>query len=651
MPQPGIDREKHSTFDFKVFVTDKGGHSCYSDVYVDIVDKNDNRPVFLQTNYVVAVRENASISSMVTRVQATDKDKGPNRKVSYRLTNSNAFGVQPRTGIITLERALNKQVKSSYSLTVEAYDDGNPALSSSVSVNITVLGASERPPEFTKQLFVFSVQEDLPVNGLVGVVETVRKPGSEKGSVEYELVAGDRAIFTVEKQTGRILLRKQLDYESMKTVSLGVKAVYTHVASLSSVVPVTVHVQDVNDNQPVFSQGLYAASVDENVRADSYVTRVLAEDKDTGLNGRVAYKLVKSEEPVPFRINKQTGTITVAGSSPIDREQKSSYVFKIQAFDAGTPSLFSEATVNITIADLNDNPPEIEKPNSTVLVQPPKKGDVLYSWISKDLDSRKNGPPFTYTLIKGDKSKFSVVDESDVKGSLIADGKLDVGSRHDLVVRVTDNGSPPQSSLCHLTLFVVKESSSEPVIREPTMFFTVIRKPSESVKIGVLRIGDKDRLSLHHFKITTGNDDKTFSIETFSGLITGRPKPGIYTIGVEVSNGKYTTATVITIIVNSITEDVYQNSVVMTAVGISADNFVRDKMKGLANFIRSVFSVRIENVVIWAVQTKDTKRKAREIGSRSDTEVAIAVRRTNNVSRDRLFCILTLVILVVWLRC
>ena len=633
MPQPGIDREKHSTFGFKVFVTDKGGHSCYSDVYVDIIDKNDNRPVFLQTNYVVPVRENASISSMVTRVQATDKDKGPNRKVSYRLTNSNTFSVQLRTGIITLERALNKKVKSSYSLTVEAYDDGNPALSSSVSVNITVLGASEQPPEFTKQLFVFSVKEDLPVNGLVGVVKTVRKRGSEKGSVEYELVAGNRAIFTVEKQTGRILLRKQLDYESTKTISLSVKAVYTHVASLSSVVPVTVHVQDVNDNQPVFSQRLYTASVDENVRADSYVTRVLAEDRDTGLNGRVAYKLVESEQ-VPFRINKQTGAITVTGSSPIDREQRSSYIFKVKAYDAGSPSLFSEATVNVTIADLNDNPPEIEKPNSTILVQPPKKGDVLFSWISKDRDSRKNGPPFTYTLIKGDKSKFSVVDESDVKGSLIADGKLGVGSRHDLVVRVTDNGSPPQSSLCHLTLLVVKESRTKPIITEPTMFFTVIRKPSESVKIGDIKIDDKDRLNLYHFKITDGNDDKTFSIETFSGFITGRPKPGIYTIGVEVSNGKYTSATVITIIVNSITEDVYQNSVVLTAFGISADNFVRDKMKSLANFIRSLFSVKIENVVIWAVQTKDSKRKTREVGSRSDTEVAFAVKRANNVSRD-----------------
>ena len=631
MPHPGIDREKHSTCDFRVLVTDKGGRSCYSDVYVDILDKNDNKPVFLQTNYIVPVRENASVSSMITRVQATDKDKGSNRKISYRLVGSEFFTVQPRTGIIILEKPLNKKVKSSHSLTVEAYDDGNPALSSSVSVRIVVLGASERPPEFTKPLFTFSVREDLAVNGVVGVVETVKKSGSTQGPIEYELLAGDRTTFQVERHTGKILLRKKLDHEEVQSMSLNIRAVYTRVASLSSVVPVTVHIQDVNDNHPVFLQKVYSATVDENVRAGLYVAQVFAGDKDTGLNGRVAYRLIKSGEAVPFKVDKQTGIIKVADSEPIDREQRSHYLFKIRAFDAGTPSLFSDAIVNVTIADLNDNPPEIDKPNSTVIVQNPKKGDMLFSWVSKDRDSSKNGPPFTYTIIKGDKSKFSVLDESDVKGSLIADANLGEGSRYDLVVRVTDNGSPPQSSLCYLTVFAVKEGRAKPVITEPTMLFTVIRKPFELVRVGSVRIIDKDQFGLHDFKIISGNDDNTFSIETISGLITGRPKQGIYTLGVEVSDGKYVSRAVITIVVNLITDDLYQNSVVITALGISADDFLQGKMKGFANHIRRIFSAKIENIIIWAIQTKDAKRKTRAVSSRSDTEVAFAVRRSNEV--------------------
>ena len=637
MPHSGIDREKQASYDFRVLVTDKGGKSCYSDVYVEIQDKNDNKPVFLQTSYEVPVRENASVSSMITRVQATDLDKGPNRKVSYRLDETDMFSVQPRTGIIVLEKPFNKKLKSTHSLTVEAYDDGNPALSSSVPVNIVVLGATERPPEFTKQLFVFNVAEDLAVNSVVGIVKTVKKSDSSQGAIQYELLAGDHSTFTVDRVTGKILLRKELDYETKKSMSLSVRAIYTRLTSLSSVVPVTVHVTDINDNSPIFTKNVYSASVDENVRGGSSVLQVFAEDKDVGIKGLVSYRLVKSGDVIPFKVDKQTGVVRVAGSSTIDREEKDHYLFKIRAFDAGTPSLFSDATINVTIADLNDNPPEIDQPNATVIVQKPSKGEVLFSWVSTDPDSSRNGAPFTYTIIKGDKSKFSVTDESDVKGSLLASTSLEEGSSHDIIVRVTDNGSPPQSSLCYLTVMVVKESLNKPIITEPTMFFLIMNKEAELVTVGPLRLMDTSKTSLHQFKITDGNDDETFSIEALTGVIKGKPKQGIYTLSVEVFDGKYTSSAIITIIVNTITDDLYQNSVAMTAYGISADAFEQSKIKDFANHIRRITSAKIENIVIWAVQTKDGKRKARNIGSRSETEVAFAVRRTNEVNIIKIF--------------
>lgn len=632
MPLPGIDREKVSNYAVRVLVTDKAGHSCYSDVYIEIIDENDNRPVFQQTNYVVPVRENATVSSMITRVQATDYDKGSNRRITYRLLDTDTFSIQPRTGMIILNRPLSKQHKDAHSLTVEAYDDASTALSSSVSVNVVILGVAERPPEFTKQLFVFSVPENLAVNSIVGVVEIVKKAAVSQGSIEYELLTGNLSTFSVDKRTGSILLRKQLDHEKMKSMSLSVRAMYSRLKSLSSVVPVTIHIQDINDNPPVFGESLYSASVDENVRAGSSVLQVFATDMDEGINGRVAYRLVKSRKHVPFKVDKQTGIVSVAGSKPIDREEEDRYIFQIRAFDAGTPSLFSDATINITIADLNDNPPEVDKPNSTVIVQNPNEGDVLFSWISKDRDFYKNGPPFTYTIIKGDKSKFNIVDETDVKGSLlVSSNELTEGSSFDLVIRVTDNGSPPQSSLCYLTVFVVKPSFAQPVIAEPTMFFLAVKKPTDLVTVGRIRVMDRDKVGLHQFKISDGNDDGTFSIETLSGLVKGRPKQGLYTLTVEVSDGKYSSSAVVTVIVNAITDEVYKNSIVMTALDISADDFVHGKMKALANHMRRITSAKIENIVIWAVQTKDTKRKARDVDARADTEVAFAVRRTDEV--------------------
>lgn len=634
MPRSSIDREKQSTCQFKVLVKDNVGHTCYSDVYVKILDKNDNKPVFSQSNYVIPVRENASVSAMLIRVQAHDLDKGANRKISYRLESSSAdmFSIQRTTGIILLEKPLRKNQKRNHTLNIEAVDDGNPALSSAATVTIVVLGESDRPPEFTKSFYVFPVSEGLELGGTIGTVQAIKNAGSKQGGIQFELITGDNSMFNLEKRSGRLMLLKNLDREITKTITLSIRARYTNVPTLSSVVSVTIQVLDENDNPPVFSKKAYQASIDENVRRGSFVLQVFAEDKDEGENGRVSYRLVKSGENVPFKINKQTGIVTTSGKAAIDREVKERYEIKIRAFDSGTPSRFSDVCVNITIADLNDNPPDILPQNATVIVQEGSE-TVVFSWTASDRDTVKNGPPFTYTIIKGNKTLFKVVDESDIKGSLIARGSLRVAdkAKHHLVIRVTDNGSPPQSSLCYLTIHVVKQSIAKPEILEPTMFFLVVKKPQELVTVGRIRVTDKDKGELHQFKIAAGNDDNTFAIETFSGLITGRPKKGMYTISVEVFDGEYTVSATISIIVNTITEDLYENSVIITALDISADNFVHDKMRDFANHIRYITSAEIENIIIWAVQTKDTKRKARDVDTRTDTEVVFAVRKTNEV--------------------
>ena len=605
---------------------------------MEILDKNDNRPVFSQDKYVIPVRENASISSMVARVHALDKDKGRNRKVSYRLASSSAgvFSVQPTTGIIILEKPLNKDQQHRHSLVVEAIDDGNPALSSSADVSILILAKSDKPPEFANGSYVFTVSESATSGHQIGRVRTITKSTSDVKKIDFELVSGDKATFSVDKNSGAVKLLKKVDYEQIQTFVLSVKAKYARLPSLSSVVSVIVNVLDVNDNAPVFSRKMYTTSVDENVRTGSFVLQVFAEDADKGDNSRVKYRLVNSGF-TPFKIDKSTGLISVDGTKPLDREERDHYEFKVRAYDLGTPPLFTDATVNVSIADLNDNSPVVDQPNATKIVQESQRvvtqGTVIFSWIASDLDTSKNGPPFTYTLIEGDKTKFNIVDESDTKGSVIAAKDLHASenSIYTLKVRVTDNGSPPKSSLCRLTVHVVKESVARPVIVEPTVFFLVGNNPSELVTVGRVRVTDTDKDDLHQFSIRSGNDDKTFSIESLTGLIKGRPRRGIYTLNVEVSDGKYVASAIIKVIANPVTEDTHQNSMVLTALDISADEFVRDKMKDFANHVRLITSARIENIVIWAVQTRDQRRKARDLTTTTDTDIAFAVRRTDEV--------------------
>ncbi len=639
VPRNDIDREKHSTCEFRVMITDTGGHICYSDVFVEVLDKNDNKPIFTQMDYVIPVRENASVSAMLARVQALDADKGRNRKVSYQLTSSlGSFSIHPTTGIVVLEKALEQRKHRNYTLSVEAVDNGNSALSSSAKVTIIVLAKSDRPPEFSRTSYVYSVSENSGIGHLVGNVETAKKSEKSTEVVEFELVTGDKSTFDLDERTGSIKLLKSLDYEKAKTITLMIKAKYSHLPSLSSVVMVTVNVLDENDNAPVFSKAKYETSVDENIRAGSFVLQVFADDLDDGDNGRVSYRLVSTGQEIPFKIDKTTGVIKIAGSKPVDREERDRYVFSIRAYDLGSPSLFKDVIVNVSVADLNDNAPIVDHPNATKIIQEGiRAATVVFSWTATDRDSGKNAAPFTYTLIKGQES-FDIVDETNVKGSLITSGiiKASVKSTYEIVVRVTDNGSPPQSSLCRLTLHVVKKSKERPEIVEPTVFFLVVDNPTELVTVGRVRVTDKDKDDLHQFRISKGNDDNTFSVGTLDGTIKGRPRQGIYTIHIEVSDGRYLVSSVITIIVNTVSEDLYQNSVLLTALDIPADDFVRDKMRDFANYILSITPAKIQNLAIWAVQTRDQRRKTRDLESTSDTDIAFAVKRTDGVSESSL---------------
>ena len=637
-PLAPLDVENHSkgNCNFKVLVTDSAGRSCSSDVYVHVTDINDNKPVFTQNRYVETVHENATVSAMVTRVQAIDADQGLNRQVKYSFKSSGdrTFSIQETTGIIVLEKPLSRNRQRLYNLTVIASDGGVSALTSTAAVKLVVLGESDSPPKFTKMSYNFNVSEKEVSAFEIGEVYAQRADDFRRDTILYEIVAGDKLSFNLDKFTGRLSLKESLDYEKVKSKTLNVQARYSSVPSLSSVVSVTIHVLDENDNKPTFSMPSYSKSIDENVRPGFFVIQVFAEDKDEGTNGQVRYSLLSTTEQLPFAIDNTTGIVTVNGTKSLDREEIASYTLVVRAHDSGRPRLHSDAHINITVADLNDNPPEVDQPNASVIVQETQSiGSVIFSWTATDKDSTKNGPPFKFTLIEGDSSKFIVQNEDSVKGSVFPKTRLStkLKSEYTLVVRVSDSGSPPQTSICRLTVHVVEQSRYRPHIHEPTTFFLIIKSdPSDALAIGRVKVTDKDRHDIHQFLITSGNDDGTFSINQFNGEITGRPRQGVFTIGVEVTDGEYTDASTIKIIVNQLTSELYENSVVLGLRDVLPEEFMKEKMPAFATVISSITAAGIENVIVWSVQQSPARRQTRDLTNSKQTDMVFAVRKKSS---------------------
>ena len=98
-----MDREKLSWLNFTVRATDSGvpAQWSYADVSIQVLDENDNTPVFMDYESTVSVREDVAEGQVIIKVTATDEDDGEYGKVTYFLDNpsgSPKFQINPKTG-------------------------------------------------------------------------------------------------------------------------------------------------------------------------------------------------------------------------------------------------------------------------------------------------------------------------------------------------------------------------------------------------------------------------------------------------------------------------------------------------------------------------------------------------------------------------
>uniref|UniRef100_A0A8C9MZJ6 Cadherin domain-containing protein n=1 Tax=Serinus canaria TaxID=9135 RepID=A0A8C9MZJ6_SERCA len=192
------------------------------------------------------------------------------------------------------------------------------------------------------------------------------------------------------KKQPELVLERALDREKQSSFELVLMAVDGGDPARSGTVQVRINVTDANDNPPVFSKSVYEARVAENLPAGSLVLRVVAKDADAGSNGRVSYSFGSFPDTVKalFAIDSESGEITTSGS--LDFEEKSKYIFGLEATDGG--GLTDHCEVQIDITDENDNAPEITILSlSSPVPEDAPTGTVVALLNVNDPDSGENG--------------------------------------------------------------------------------------------------------------------------------------------------------------------------------------------------------------------------------------------------------------------
>nr|XP_053631087.1 fat-like cadherin-related tumor suppressor homolog isoform X2 [Cherax quadricarinatus] len=360
-----FDREERAEFAFTVMAMDIGGRTGFTTLHISVDDVNDNKPIFMQSDYKAIIRSNATAGSVVMKVVAGDADAGENGTVSYRFHSSAlpdtmaAFSLNSVTGEVTMKRNARDLGSSVFEFFIEGRDNGRPVLHSNVAVLLRIVDVDVRPPEFLSRIYTLTVSEDTPPGTHIGSVGA-----RYDGELEYTVEWGGHEIsppVSVSSE-GTLTLTSLLDREDVRRLSLIVTAMPVDKPELAASTNVVIEVQDVNDESPTFESEKYYVSVAENTPSGSNVVKVFANDRDAGSNSEIRYILEEQsplvEEPL-FTLDPYSGWLSL--NQELDAETKSKYELKVLARDNGSPQKNSTTSIIIEVIDYNDNAPQFVK--------------------------------------------------------------------------------------------------------------------------------------------------------------------------------------------------------------------------------------------------------------------------------------------------
>ncbi|KAI9538898.1 hypothetical protein NQZ68_008975 [Dissostichus eleginoides] len=445
---------------------------------LQVQDINDNSPIFPKDIIKLEIRESADKGAKYRINAAHDADIGKNSVESYILQQNPHFVFNIQTtnagrnyGELVIDKELDREEQQELKLLLTALDGGSPQRSGTVVIHVIVLDANDNSPVFTESVYTASLPENSPMKTPVITVSASDADEGVNGEVTYEfsrLSDKSQKLFLLDEKTGDITVTGEIDYEEGSKYEVFVEAKDGY--GLSSEAKVIIEITDVNDNVPVIYLKSLINPISENVSPGAEVGIINVQDRDSENNRQVRCSI---QQNVPFKLVPSIKNYySLVTTGQLDRELVSDYNITITATDEGSPPLSSSKTVQLSVADINDNPPVFEEQSySAYVTENNKPGSTLCSVTARDPDWRQNGTVI-YSLLPGEVNGAPVSSYLSVNGDtgvIHAVRSLDYEQFRSFKVHVMarDNGSPPLSSNVTVSVFISDVNDNSPQILYP----------------------------------------------------------------------------------------------------------------------------------------------------------------------------------------
>ncbi|XP_078085442.1 cadherin-6-like isoform X1 [Mustelus asterias] len=360
------------------------------------------------------------------------------------------------------------------------------------------------------------------------------------GTLKY-ILSGDGAgtVFTIDENTGDIHALKKMDREEKSFYTLRAQAIERRTGRpVEPESEFIIKIHDINDNEPKFSKETYMATVPEMSAVGTSVIQVIATDADDptyGYSAQVAYSILQGQPY--FSVEPKTGIIRTALLN-MDREAKEQYQVIIQAKDMGGQmgGLSGTTSVNITLTDVNDNPPRFPQSVYQMSVkESSREGSAVGRIKAYDADIGENAE-ITYRIIDGDgMNMFDIItDEATQEGVVLVKKMLDYESKKNYILKVEALNSHLDSRFLNqgpykdtaTVRIIVEDVDEPPVFSRPFYMLDVYEDIDVGTIIDTITAQDPDAShSLVSYSIDRHTDlDRYFNINSANGsIVTLKP--------------------------------------------------------------------------------------------------------------------------------
>ena len=529
-----LDREHNDAYVLRLLAIDGGTppRSGSVTLKVNVIDVNDNSPVFEATSYKVSIPENIAPSTIIVTVKASDLDYGPNGFVVYGFSRKtqhrygNLFAIS-ESGDISVTGRIDYEVRTHYVLTVSARNPEDSTYPVQAKVFVNVTDENDNSPTITVNTLtgddMAQIPESSPVGTFIAHVTVIDEDSAESGRFNCSIRTPSFEIHQIYETEFKVLTSDVFDREKQELFVVDIECRDNGHIQRSSVEYLNVTIRDVNDNSPVFSQDTYSADLFENDKPELLVVTVSATDIDAGRNSQFRYS-IQPDVMSFFAIDYSSGRITTR--RPFDREHCDEFVFNVFAIDGGTPPRTGTADVTVRIKDVNDEYPRFSRSNYEFEIPEngPDVADVgQVTAVDADTDAYDK---FEYVIDQATNrhEMFAIDSASGVISTIHATDRETQHVYRLRVLAIPVVGDSARMGTTDVTIYIRDENDNAPIMLFPTTGNgTVFVSPLTTVDYIIARLlaydADNGRNGALSYGLDGGNDDGYFAVDNGTGFV------------------------------------------------------------------------------------------------------------------------------------